>query len=422
MNMIKLILKILLILSSRTLQPPKIRQSARMKKSFIALLILCLGFSLMTAHAAATTAAPATDKNNPGQQMAQTLSMITGVAISPLMGVGVVGAWEWFKAKTPEQKARLHWFANPWFWVPALLLVAMCFAKDTAGVALPPGLKKPFDVADTIEHKISGLVAAGAFVPIAAAIFHSNNTGDGASLSAAGFAAIDLSWLYNALMIPIAMAAFLIVFLASNAINILILLSPFGAVDAALKAARTAVIASIAVTSFANPWVGAAWALIIIAICWLIAGWSFRLSHFGLAFIWDFVTLRSNRFKPDPTANKVFLGRKTDYIPARTYGKLSRDEKGNLVLKYRPWLFLPERSLTLPAKKYAAGKGVFFSEILQIDGDTTKLVLLLPPRYRGHEYELVAIYGLTDVRDTGLLAAWAWCKSMLGFKTNIPAV
>jgi len=392
-----------------------------MKKSLIALIILCLGFSFLTAHAAAATAAAPADKNNPGQQMAQTLSMITGVAISPLMGVGAVGAWEWAKAKTPEQKAKLHWFANPLFWIPALLLVAACFAKDSAGIALPPGLKKPFDVAETIEHKISGLVATGAFVPIAASIFHSSSTGDGASLSAAGFAAIDLSWLYNALMIPIAMAAFVIVFLASNAINILILLSPFGAVDAALKAARTAVIASIAATSFANPWVGAAWALIIIAICWLIAGWSFRLSHFGLSFIWDFVTLRSNRFKPDPIANKVFLGRKTDYVPARTYGKLSRDEKGNLVLKYRPWLFLPERRLTLPEKKYAAGKGAFFSEILQVDGDTTKLVLLLPPRYRGHESELVAIYGLTDVRDTGLLAAWAWCKSMLGFKTQIPA-
>ena len=392
-----------------------------MKKSLIALIILCLGFSFLTAHAAAATAAAPADKNNPGQQMAQTLSMITGVAISPLMGVGAVGAWEWAKAKTPEQKAKLHWFANPLFWIPALLLVAACFAKDSAGIALPPGLKKPFDVAETIEHKISGLVATGAFVPIAASIFHSSSTGDGASLSAAGFAAIDLSWLYNALMIPIAMAAFVIVFLASNAINILILLSPFGAVDAALKAARTAVIASIAVTAFANPWVGAAWALIIIAICWLIAGWSFRLSHFGLSFIWDFVTLRSNRFKPDPIANKVFLGRKTDYVPARTYGKLSRDEKGNLVLKYRPWLFLPERRLTLPEKKYAAGKGAFFSEILQVDGDTTKLVLLLPPRYRGHESELVAIYGLTDVRDTGLLAAWAWCKSMLGFKTQIPA-
>src|SRR5882762_235273 len=390
-----------------------------MKKSFIALFILCLGFSLVTAHAA--TSPVATDKNIPGKEMAQTLSMITGVAISPLMGVGAVGAWEWWHANTPEKKAKLHWFANPLFWVPALLLVGACFVKDSAGIALPPVLKKPFDEAETVEHKISGLVATGAFVPIAASIFHASSSGDGTSWSAAGFAAIDLSWLYNALMIPIAMAAFFIVFLASNAINILILLSPFGVVDAALKAFRTSIIASIAVSSFANPWMGAAWALVVILISWLIAGWSFRLSHFGLSFIWDFVSCRSSRFKPEPAANKVFLGRKIDYVPARTYGKLSRDEKGGLILKYRPWLVLPERTLTLPAAKYAAGKGLFFSEILQVDGDNAKIALLLPPRYRGHEYELVAIYGLTDVRDTGLLAAWAWFKSMLGFKTKIPA-
>ena len=260
------------------------------------LLVFCLGLFWMTARAeVATNAAPA-NKNVPGEQIAQTISLITGVAISPLMGVGAVGAWEYFHAKTPEQKAKLHWFANPYFWVPALLLVAACFVKDTAGTALPAVLKKPFDVAETIEHKISGLVATGAFVPIAAAIFSAHGDDHGASLSAAGFAAIDLSPFYNALMIPIAMVAFFIVFVASNAINILILLSPFPVFDALLKLFRTAIIASVVVSSWVNPWMGAAWALVIIFFSWLIAGWSFRLSHFGLSFIWDFVTRQMQPF------------------------------------------------------------------------------------------------------------------------------
>ena len=386
------------------------------------LVVLGLALSLLTARAEVQTAAPQTDKAMPGQQIAQTLSLITGVAISPLMGVGAIGAWEFFHAKTPEQKAKLHWFANPFFWVPALLLVLASFVKDTAGTALPAVLKKPFDVAESIEHKISGLVATGAFVPIAAAIFSAHGGDDhGASLSAAGFAAIDLSSFYNALMIPIAMVIFFIVCLASNAINILILLSPFPCFDALLKLFRTAIIASVAVSAWANPWIGALWALVIIAFSWLIAGWSFRLSHFGFAFIWDFVTGRANRFKPDPTTNKVFLGRKIDYVPARTYGRLSRDEKGNLVLTYRPWLVLAKRTLTLPPARYAVGKGLFYSEILQLDGDKSRMALLLPPRYRSHEYELLAIYGLADVRDTGLLAAWQWIKFMLGFKTKTAA-
>lgn len=166
---------------------------------------------------------------------------------------------------------------------------------------------------------------------------------------------------------------------------------------------------------------GAAWALVVIGLSYLVAGWSFRLSHFGLAFIWDFATRRSGRFVPDPVVNKMFLGRKISRVPARTYGRLRRNEQGDLVFIYRPWLVLKERGLTLPPGKYAAGKGLFFSEMLQLEGDSARIALLLPPRYRSHEYELLAIYGLTDVRDTGFLAAWSWFKSLLGFKTRIPA-
>jgi hypothetical protein len=393
-----------------------------MTKRLPLLIAISLGLSLLAARAGTANPDVPADKNLPGQQFAQTISLITGVAISPLMGVGAVGAWQYFHAKTPEQKARLPWFADPMFWVPALLLVSACFVKDAAGVAMPAVLKKPFDVAETIEHKISGLIATGAFVPIAASIFHaSSGNGDGAGFSAAGLAAVDLSWLYNSLMVPIAMVAFFIVFLASNAINILILLSPFTAFDAALKLFRTSVIVSIAVSSWANPWIGAAWALIVIGFCYCIAGWSLRLSHFGLVFVWDFVTRRCNRFTPDLAANKMFLGRKINKVPARTYGRLSRDEKGRLVLNYRPWLVLPARVLVLPEARYAVGKGALFSEIFQLDGDSERIALLLPPRYRSHEEQLVAIYNFVDVRPTGLHAMWQWIKSLFGGKTPVAA-
>ncbi|HLP76477.1 MAG TPA: hypothetical protein VK327_06100 [Candidatus Paceibacterota bacterium] len=387
-----------------------------MKSRAVAILTLVLCLSVFTATAA-TTSQP--NQKPPGEEIAQTISMITGVAISPLLGVGTVGAWQYFKAKTPEQKAKLHWYANPLFWGPALLLVTLCFVKDTAGTALPTALKKPLDVADTIEHKISGLVATGAFVPLAVSIFQSHG-GDGASLGAAGFAVIDLSWLYNAFMIPVSMVAFFIVFLASNAINILILLSPFTTVDAALKGFRATVLASVAVTAWANPWIGAAWALIVILFAYVIAGWSFRLSHFGLVFVWDFVTLRRKRFVPDATANKMFLSRKLNKVPARTYGKLQRDEQGNLVFQYCPWLILPARTLVLPAGRLEAGRGFFYSEILRVEGDEAKTIMLLPPRYLGHEDQVAKIHGLAGVRDVGILAAWAWFKGMFGGK-SLPA-
>jgi len=385
-----------------------------------------LGFLLMLAGvlwlplAASAETSKAADPNPPAKKLAETVSLVTGVAISPLMGVGAVGAYQWWNAPK-EKRADLPWFASPYFWAPALLLVAACFLKDTAGIALPTVLKKPFDVAETVEHKISGLVATGAFVPIMVNLLHQSNaiTAPGASLSALGFAAISLpNWLYDILLTPVAMAAFFVVFLASNAINILIILSPFSTVDAALKGFRTAILASVVGTSFVNPWMGALWALVIILFSWLIAGWSFRLSHFGVSFLWDFITGRKGRFHPDAKENKMFLGAKIQKVPTRTYGKLSQNEKGELVFRYHPWLVLPPRTIVLPPGTYETGRGLFYSEIMREEGDTLKTVILLPPRYLGHEEAVTSIYHFAGTRDVGIRAGWAWFKSLFGGKRS----
>ncbi len=396
-----------------------------MKSLAVMLLILALGgvsgslaqaetkTSSLTAHAFGNS-------KTPGVELAQTISLITGVAISPLLGASAVGAWMYFEAKTQEQRARLPWFAQPWFWVTGLILVTACFLKDTVGITLPTVLKKPLDVADTVEHKISGLVATGAFVPLVVPIFKAAAPEAGL-LSEAGFATIDLSWLYNLIMVPVSMAAFFIVFLASNAINILILISPFSTVDAALKGFRLLVLSSVAATALVNPWLGAAWAMVIIVIAYFIAGWSFRLSHFGAVFVWDFVTLRRNRFSPGPEGNKVFLARKTEQAPARSYGRLYR-EQDRLVLRYRPWLAGPPRALSLTAGEYAVGHGLVYSEISRLEGGNLHPAVLLPPRYRGHEQKLAEIYHLAGVREVGFRAALRWLRQALGFRAQPSAL
>jgi hypothetical protein len=390
-------------------------------RSCVHLVVLCglsFGFWCLPAAGAGIPAGPAASTNAvvPGTELAHTISEITGVAISPLLGVSAVGAWKYFHARTPEQAARLPWFAQPWFWIPAFVLVAACFLKDTVGITAPRLLKKPLDVLDALEHKISGLIAIGAFVPLVVAVFPPAEP-DAALLGQNGFlAAIDLSWLGNGLLVPAAMLVFFIVWLASNAINVLLLLSPFRLVDAALKGFRLLVLVTITATAFANPWLGAVWALMIIGLAYLIAGWSFRLSHFGLVFVWDFVTCRRHRFVPDKAANRMFLARKINKVPARTYGKLLRDAKGNLVLAHRPWLVLRERALVLPESSYAIGRGLLYSQIMRVEGQGLTAALLLPPRYRGHEEELVPIYGLKGVQDAGLRAAFCWLKESLGFK------
>jgi hypothetical protein len=388
--------------------------------AIVALGTGCWGASAAPAAEPAATA-PTTNAVTPGVELARAVSEVTGVAISPLLGVSTVGAWRYFHANTPQQRARLPWFAQPWFWIAGFVLVTACFLKDTLGITAPRLVKKPLDVADAIEHKISGLVAAGAFVPLVIAVFPPAEP-EAALHGSYGFlAAIDLSYLGNGLLVPAALLAFFFVFLASNAINVLILLSPFAVMDTALKGFRLLVLLTVAGTAFISPWVGVTWALVIILIAYCIAGWSFRLSHFGLIFIWDIVTVRSGRFVPDKAANRMLVARAMDHVPARTYGTLRRDEAGNLVLHYRPWLVLPKRTLVLPQGQYVIGKGLFYSQIMRVADRGLFAVMLLPPRYRGHEETLVSIYGLAGVRDAGLRAVSRWLREALGLKAQMPA-
>ena len=87
--------------------------------------------SMSVVHAASKPAA-----RPPGVAAAETISQVTGVAISPLLGVGAAGAFQYFRAPEAE-RARLSWYAQPWFWGPALLIVGLCFLKDALGPAVP---------------------------------------------------------------------------------------------------------------------------------------------------------------------------------------------------------------------------------------------------------------------------------------------
>src|ERR1035438_7085956 len=150
----------------------------------ILIILIAVAGILYALNARAALLAQTTAKTTPppGVEIAKTLSMITGVAISPLLGVSAVGCYQYYKAQTDEQRAKLPWFASPVFWVPAFLVIVLCFIKDTAGVALATVAPKPLDAIESIEHKISGLVATGAFVPIMGNIIHQGNSTRGPSL------------------------------------------------------------------------------------------------------------------------------------------------------------------------------------------------------------------------------------------------
>ncbi|ATC66008.1 hypothetical protein CMV30_05740 [Nibricoccus aquaticus] len=396
-----------------------------MKRLASLVLLFAFAAALVTPLLAATTAAPAkTTDASPAGGIATAVTTLTGIAISPLLGTGGFGLYKWYKAETDAEKSALPWFAKPSFFLPALLIAALCALKDTFGAMVPPGFKKPLDVLETVENKASGLVAAGAIVPFTMGALSSwiLNSGDSTATATRNFAdsglammhlgAADLSWLLNILTVPFGLAVFAVVWMASHAINVLILLSPWGAIDAVLKAARTAVLGLLTITATLDPKIAAIGSLIVIVIAWLIAGWAFRLTIFGSLFCWDFFTLRKKRFTPQPTTNRLFSGGALKGVPIRTYGNLlNQPENGRLIFTYKPWLVLPQRTAEVTLTAPYVAKGLFFSSI----SDGAYTLFLLPPRYRDHEEEIAKIYKLEGgVKDAGLLKAWASLRELFG--------
>ncbi|MFM1769995.1 MAG: hypothetical protein RJA22_2524 [Verrucomicrobiota bacterium] len=373
------------------------------------------------APAASANPGPAA-KPPPGVAAAQALSTLTGVAISPLLGVSAVGAWKYFQTAEP-QRARLPWFARPWFWVTGLVLVGLVFLKDVLGTATPAALKRPFDLLELFENKVSALLAAGLFVPIIASVFGDLPQGAGLAREL-GLAALDAGTLLNALAIPVAIAAFLVVWMLSHVVNVLILLSPFSAVDAVLKSARLLLLALVAGSAVINPWLGAAVALVVILVAILLAGWSMRLIVFGTVFAWDFASLRRHRTTPvrEHQASRVFTARRIGSLPVRTCGRLRRDDEGRLVLEHRPWLVGARRAVVLPVGEYWVSRGLVYPEIVHRHEGLIRTLMYVPPRFAGHEDELARAHGLAGVQDSGTLrgmkALWNWLR---GWFTPLPA-
>ena len=387
--------------------------------------VLCLsGLSGRLDAALASDPAPAVPPPPPVvEQVARAFSTVTGVAISPLLGVGAVGAYDYFRTP-PNQRSAVPWYAHPLFWIPALLLVAVLGLKDILGTAAPAILKKPFDLAELIENKISALIAAGALIPLMVAIIPRPSAASGLG---SNFAMINGFGVMHGLLVVGALAAFVLVWFVCHTIHILILLSPFPIVDLALKGLRLLVLALVVATSFANAYLGAAFALVILLVCYVLAGWAFRLTVLGHVFGWDLLTRRRKRFIPTATGNWMFTAVPMAGVPIRTYGCLDRDTQGRLSFGYRPGFCLPRRSLALPVSSCQVGRGLLYPEVLALSGVTGELqtLFVLPPRYRTHEAELARMYGFDGVCDRGLLRGfklvWRWVRDCLGMNAESSA-
>jgi hypothetical protein len=352
------------------------------------------------------------------QSLAHTFAQTTELAISPLLAFTALSAWKWLNADQAGRSA-LPFFAQPWCWGPALVLLLLIVFKETV-IARIPGAKKPLDVLQVLENKLSGLLASPIAVGALAWGIHralaatpppalTSLVWSTAWAAPSGSPAVALpdgvSWLFAVVGATVVYGS---VWLASHTINVLILLSPFGLVDNALKLMRFGVLVMVALLGRWVPSLGAVvcGALVVLAV--LTAGFSFRLMRFG----WSFVVGLLGRPHDVSRERRVFAFTGPALaMPVRTAGWLSL-ENGEPVFRFRRGFVLP-RVLRLEGP-LRLERGVLHPVLLDVQG---RLIFRLTPAVRGQEPAVASVLGDLPIEEQpvlkGLASFGAWLRGAL---------
>ncbi len=365
-----------------------------------------------------------------GSDIALKITELTGVALSPLVGLVVVGGIEYFKAKKEGKPVR--WYFSLWFMGAILAVLALLTLKDTIG-ELAPFFKKPLDALDFVQHKFSGIIA---FAIVAPGLVLSILEPVGQTISylldlanpvaaawAAGSGTSPITGVVGTLLIVaivvsavIAAVFFLIVWLAAGAVETLILLAPVPFVGLVLRSFRLSIFGLLMLGAMVSPVIGVLFSFVILYVSYRILGWSFRLGVFGWVIALDTLGGRHHYIHIDRERHvAAFASSGIQGVRNRSYGRLVRSAK-SLVFEYRPFLVFARRSVVVSEhpKEIGIARGTFFPSVIGlIDSSHRRVLFGLPPRYRGHEEATARLLGLSpEIHDQRfrrhLKDAWRW--------------
>lgn len=314
----------------------------------------------------------------------------TGMAISPLLGMGILGLWEYINAEA-EMRSQLPWYTNPWAWGIALGIFGIGVLKNTFGVLVPEVLTKPLSALSVLENKLSGLVVALAVIPASVAAQAPQSTalwdsGNGPPLATMPLVAPIF------LALPLLLLMFGAVWMAFHALRCLLLLSPSTIITAGILMLKAVFLAGFAALSAISPWLGIGLSVVIVIFCIAISGWAFRWNVFGTIFAWDILLSRFDHPLEDGEEISGFARPGLPGVKPRTYGSVRR-EGNELVFRFQPWLCLPSRESRVPLDDVRLGvrKGLVFPAITtRKAGEEAYLSLIeLRPRFKTHE-DLIA--------------------------------
>ena len=406
---------------------------ARMMRVLLVLLLFILTGPAQAAAAQTTTPAHTTgmgDALRQGERLARELTLTTGVAVSPLLGVVLLGAGRYLTAAEADRPA-LPWHASPRFWGPAAVLLGLVFLKDSSKVALPKLLVVPLDALETLlEKNLSGLLA----LPVLASAF---GGGDFAALQALGTQAAEVllpaAWagetpaaaasglVGTILGVCVTFAIYAVIWVCSQAGNVLILLSPSSLLDSLLIAAKTTI--AVLLLGLAGTLPGQLLALVLVLLALRLFPRALRLVVFGTLVSQDLVRHRLlGRPVPSPAADRpvrCFTSCRLGGLPLLTCGRLGVQD-GALAFSWRPLMVGRERSVqtTIDPATCTLGRGFLSPVVCWRDTGAAARVQLfrLLPAAAAHLVLVAAQLGVRGAEETSvrsrLAEGWRWCRSL----------
>jgi hypothetical protein len=321
----------------------------------------------------------------------------------------------YFRATDAERKL-LPWTASPWYWGTLLVIGGVFFLAHVVGTSVPV-LGKIVEAARSLEGKASLIYASPLFLAAGNELLGSiNRSGITISPIANAIASTGMSTPipFNAVAGGLAgLAIFGVISLTNQAIHTMVLLSPSMLLGSLLRILHLLALGALLLAALISPLLGALLALMLIVVCAKLAGWSFRLSVFGTVFAWDLLTFRRARDIPGSVLHRVLaFSSSAIAVPRRTLGHL-RWQDGTLRFVYRPWLIGTSRAHVLLRDDLVLSQGIFYAQLVRIEGSERHSLFVLPPRYRGCESALATFADCKTMPSAlkgGIRAAAAWLK------------
>ena len=393
-------------------------------RRWMLLSVVLLGV-VMFASAQTGETDESTEALKSGESVTKALGTVTSTAISPLVGVSVMGAWQYFRTPRPR-RAQLPFFDRPYFWVPTMVLLVLIFIKDTFG-GFAPLIKKPLDAIEVlfVNHAALILIVFPVVMnQVARVMGYTSLKGLFAELLRGPVvyaATIDAAGVHHAFSVATALlytaAGFVlagVVWLLGHSFDVLAMMSPLPFVDFLLKLIRNIIFAVLLGATIINPHLGMLLSLVVIIISFMAFGWALRLSVFGIVFAWSMLEMLLWEIKEKPSREKGVRAFSSGVknVKRRTYGRLSPREDGSLVFAYRRLLVGPEKTVVIGrAESFAVGRGLFNPTVVEPieSANKNRIVFRLLPTYRGVEEEVRACLECASVEDL------RWTKGLRSF-------